>query len=119
MIDECVETMKIIATTLDMDKENCIQLLELSKYESVKVGWDTTTTNTMVKFLLEESKSTIVEQFGILLKLRFISNKYFEKRTKKIREYAQALYDHEIRGICNTWTYLLIFEILLPKLCDN
>ncbi|KAL0462863.1 UNVERIFIED_CONTAM: hypothetical protein Slati_0173900 [Sesamum latifolium] len=40
LIHECVATIKIASTTLELDKESFIRLLELSLEGLVKVGWD-------------------------------------------------------------------------------
>ncbi|KAK4407362.1 putative enzymatic polyprotein [Sesamum angolense] len=40
LIDEWVAAIKIAATTLELDKENFIKLVELSLEGSVKIGWD-------------------------------------------------------------------------------
>lgn len=39
LIDEWITYMKIAATTLELDKENFVRLLELSMEGSIKVGW--------------------------------------------------------------------------------
>ncbi|KAL0461258.1 UNVERIFIED_CONTAM: hypothetical protein Slati_0013400 [Sesamum latifolium] len=42
LIDEWVAALKIAATTLELDRENFIRLVELSLEGSVKIGWDNT-----------------------------------------------------------------------------
>ncbi|KAL0346703.1 UNVERIFIED_CONTAM: putative enzymatic polyprotein [Sesamum calycinum] len=46
LIDEWVAAIKIAATTLELDKENFIKLVELSLEGSVKIGWDNTPADT-------------------------------------------------------------------------
>ncbi|KAL0381378.1 UNVERIFIED_CONTAM: hypothetical protein Sangu_0202100 [Sesamum angustifolium] len=42
LIDEWVAAIKIAATTLELDKENFIKLVELSLEGFMKIGWDNT-----------------------------------------------------------------------------
>ncbi|KAL0300183.1 UNVERIFIED_CONTAM: hypothetical protein Sangu_3135000 [Sesamum angustifolium] len=42
LIEEWVATIKIEATTPELDKENFIKLVELSFEDSVKIGWNNT-----------------------------------------------------------------------------
>ncbi|KAL0406105.1 UNVERIFIED_CONTAM: hypothetical protein Slati_3924400 [Sesamum latifolium] len=42
LIDEWVASLKIAATTLELDRENFIRLVELSLEGSVKIEWDNT-----------------------------------------------------------------------------
>lgn len=79
LIDEWVAAMKIAATTLELDKDNFIRLLELSLEGSVKVGWERTLDSTKQDILAGESKSTIAERFGRLIKIHFIGDGYFEE----------------------------------------
>ncbi|KAL0355336.1 UNVERIFIED_CONTAM: movement protein [Sesamum radiatum] len=78
LIDEWVAALKIAATTLELDRENFIRLVELSLEGSVKIGWDNTPEDTKVNILTGDSKSAIAEQLGRLIKIHFIGDGYFE-----------------------------------------
>ncbi|KAL0327833.1 UNVERIFIED_CONTAM: hypothetical protein Sangu_1861300 [Sesamum angustifolium] len=83
---------KIVATTLELDKKNFIKLVELSLEGSVKIEGDNTLEDTKTSILAGNSKSAIADRLGRLIKIHFIRDGYFEgSRTKKAREYAQAL----------------------------
>ncbi|KAL0283727.1 UNVERIFIED_CONTAM: hypothetical protein Sradi_7219700 [Sesamum radiatum] len=64
LIDEWVVAIKIAATTLELDKENFIKLVELSLEGSVKIGWDNTPADTKASILAGDSKSAIADRLG-------------------------------------------------------
>ncbi|KAL0375730.1 UNVERIFIED_CONTAM: hypothetical protein Scaly_0690600 [Sesamum calycinum] len=110
LIDERVATIKIAASTLELDKENFIKLLGLSLEGYVKIGWDNTPADTRASILAEDSKSAIVDRLGRLIKIHFIGDGYFKgSRTKKTREYAKALFGLELRSICAVDEYIYWF----------
>ncbi|KAL0392715.1 UNVERIFIED_CONTAM: hypothetical protein Sradi_2494300 [Sesamum radiatum] len=110
LIDEWVVAIKITPTTLELDKENCIKLVELSLEGSVKIGWDNTPVDTKASILAEDSKSAIADRLGRLIKIHFIGDGYFEgSRTEKAREYAQALFSLELRSIGAVDEYIYWF----------
>ncbi|KAL0457917.1 UNVERIFIED_CONTAM: hypothetical protein Slati_0418900 [Sesamum latifolium] len=78
-MDEWVAAMKIAATTLELDKENFITLLELSLEDSVKIGWDNTPEDTKASILIGDSKSVMAERLGRLIKIHFNGDGYFEE----------------------------------------
>ncbi|KAK4384442.1 movement protein [Sesamum angolense] len=111
LIDEWVAAIKIAATTLELDKENFIKLVELSLEGSVKIGWDNTPADTKASILAGYSKSAIADRLGRLIKIHFIGDGYFEgSRTEKAREYAQALFSLELRSICAVDEYIYWFR---------
>ncbi|KAL0413020.1 UNVERIFIED_CONTAM: hypothetical protein Sradi_1503700 [Sesamum radiatum] len=86
LIDEWVAALKIAATTLELDRENFIRLVELSLEGSVKIGWDNTPEDTKANILVGDSKSAIAERLGRLIKIHFIGDGYFEgSRIEKAR----------------------------------
>ncbi|KAL0431225.1 UNVERIFIED_CONTAM: hypothetical protein Sradi_0748500 [Sesamum radiatum] len=92
---------KIAATTLKLDRENFVRLVELSLEGSVKIRWDNIPEETKANILVGDSKSAIVERLGRLIKIHFIGDGHFEgSRAKKAREYTQALFGLELRNIC-------------------
>ncbi|KAL0445082.1 UNVERIFIED_CONTAM: hypothetical protein Slati_2230900 [Sesamum latifolium] len=107
LIDEWVVALKIAATTLELDGENFIRLVELSLEGSVKIGWDNTPEDTKANILAGDSKSAIAERLGRLIKIHFIGDGYFEgSKAEKAREYAQALFGLELRSICAVHEYI-------------
>ena len=111
LIDEWVSSMKIAATTLDLDRENFIRLIELSLEGSVKIGWKTTLPRLKEQILEGESKSTIAERFGRLFKTNFIGDGYFEEQeAEKTKVYTEALLDLELRSICAVDEYIYWFR---------
>ncbi|KAK4381155.1 movement protein [Sesamum angolense] len=111
LIDEWVAAIKIAATTLELDKENFIKLVELSLEGSVKIGWDNTPADTKASILAGDSKSAIADRLGRLIKIHFIGDGYFEEsRTEKARENAQALFSLELRSICAVDEYIYWFR---------
>ncbi|KAL0451706.1 UNVERIFIED_CONTAM: hypothetical protein Slati_1148700 [Sesamum latifolium] len=50
LIDEWVAALKIAATTLELDEENFIRLVELSLEGSMKIGWDNTLEDTKSQY---------------------------------------------------------------------
>ncbi|KAL2231153.1 UNVERIFIED_CONTAM: hypothetical protein Sindi_1709700 [Sesamum indicum] len=111
LIDEWVAAIKIAATTLELNKENFIKLVELSLEGSVKIGWDNTPEDTKVSILAGDSKGAIVDRLGRLIKIHFIGDEYFKGgRTEKAREYAQALFSLELRSICVVDEYIYWFR---------
>ncbi|KAK4393996.1 movement protein [Sesamum angolense] len=111
LIDEWVAAIKIAATTLELDKENFIKLVELSLEGSVKIGWDNTPSDTKANILAGDSKSAIADRLGRLIKIHFIGDGYFEgSRTKKAREYTEALFSLELRSICAIDEYIYWFR---------
>ncbi|KAL2237487.1 UNVERIFIED_CONTAM: hypothetical protein Sindi_0940400 [Sesamum indicum] len=111
LIDEWVAAIKIAATTLELDKENFIKLVELSLEGSVKIGWDNTPKDTKASILAEDSKGAIADRLGRLIKIHFIGDGYFEgSRAEKAREYAQALFSLELRSICAVDEYIYWFR---------
>ncbi|KAL2237555.1 UNVERIFIED_CONTAM: hypothetical protein Sindi_0947200 [Sesamum indicum] len=109
--DEWVAAIKIAATTLELDKENFIKLVELSLEGSVKIGWDNTPEDTKASILAGDSKGAIVDRLGRLIKIHFIGDGYFEgSRAEKAREYAQALFSLELRSICAVDEYIYWFR---------
>ncbi|KAL0412945.1 UNVERIFIED_CONTAM: hypothetical protein Sradi_1496200 [Sesamum radiatum] len=125
LIDELVAALKIAATTLELDRENFIRLVELSLEGSVKIGWDNTPEDTKAHILAGDSKSA-TERLGRLIKIHFIGDGYFEgSRAEKAREYTQALFGLELRNICAVDEYIYWFRkyffqsgvatVVLPK----
>ncbi|KAL0283030.1 UNVERIFIED_CONTAM: hypothetical protein Sangu_2916200 [Sesamum angustifolium] len=111
LIDEWVVAIKIGATTLELDKENFIKLVELSLESSVKIGWDNSPADTKASILAGDSKSVIADRLGRLIKIHFIRDGYFEgSRAEKAREYAQALFSIELRSICAIDEYIYWFH---------
>ncbi|KAL0463447.1 UNVERIFIED_CONTAM: hypothetical protein Slati_0232300 [Sesamum latifolium] len=111
LIDEWVAALKIAATTLELDRENFIRLVELSLEGSVKIGWDNTPEDTKANILAGDLKSAITERLGRLIKIHFIEDGYFEgSKTEKAREYAQALFGLELRSICAVDEYIYWFR---------
>ncbi|KAL2235895.1 UNVERIFIED_CONTAM: hypothetical protein Sindi_1321700 [Sesamum indicum] len=111
LIDEWVAAIKIAATTLELDKENFIKLVELSLEGSVKIGWDNTPEDTKASILAGDSKGAIADRLGRLIKIHFIGDGYFEgSRAEKAREYAQALFSLELRSICAVDEYIYWFR---------
>ncbi|KAL2235719.1 UNVERIFIED_CONTAM: hypothetical protein Sindi_1304100 [Sesamum indicum] len=111
LIDEWVAAIKIAATTLELDKENVIKLVELSLEGSVKIGWDNTPKDTEASILAGDSKGAIADRLGRLIKIHFIGDGYFEgSRAEKAREYAQALFSLELRTICAVDEYIYWFR---------
>ncbi|KAL2228408.1 UNVERIFIED_CONTAM: hypothetical protein Sindi_1820500 [Sesamum indicum] len=107
LIDEWVAAINIAATTLELDKEHFIKLVELSLEGSVKIGWDNTPKDTKASILAGDSKEAIADQLGRLIKIHFIGDGYFEgSRAEKAREYAQALFSLELRSICAVDEYI-------------
>ncbi|KAL2252704.1 UNVERIFIED_CONTAM: hypothetical protein Sindi_0065100 [Sesamum indicum] len=64
LIDELVAAIKIAATTLELDKENFIKLVELSLEGSVKIGWDNISEDTKASILAGDSKGAIADRLG-------------------------------------------------------
>ncbi|KAL0415875.1 UNVERIFIED_CONTAM: hypothetical protein Slati_3419400 [Sesamum latifolium] len=56
-MDEWVTTLKIATTTLELDRENFIRLVELSLKGSVKIGWDKIPEDTKANILAEIPKA--------------------------------------------------------------
>ncbi|KAL2240880.1 UNVERIFIED_CONTAM: hypothetical protein Sindi_0729200 [Sesamum indicum] len=111
LIDEWVAAIKIATTTLELDKENFIKLVELSLEGSVKIGWDNTPEDTKASILAGDSKGAIPDRLGTLIKIHFIGDGYFEgSRAEKAREYAQALFSLELRSICAIDEYIYWFR---------
>ncbi|KAL2248167.1 UNVERIFIED_CONTAM: hypothetical protein Sindi_2669000 [Sesamum indicum] len=78
LIDEWVTTIKIAATSLELDKENFIKLVELSLEGSVKMRWDNTPEYSKASILVEDSKGAIADRLGRPIKIHFIGDGYFE-----------------------------------------
>ncbi|KAL0345430.1 UNVERIFIED_CONTAM: hypothetical protein Sradi_4374300 [Sesamum radiatum] len=117
LIDEWVAALKIAATTLELDRENFIRLVELSLEGSVKIGWDNTLEDTKANILAGDSKSAIAERLGRLMKIHFIRDGYFEgSRAEKARKYTQALFGLELRNICAVDEYIYWFRIFIKDL---
>ncbi|KAL0448835.1 UNVERIFIED_CONTAM: hypothetical protein Slati_1439900 [Sesamum latifolium] len=111
LIDEWVAALKIAATTLELDRENFIRLVELSLEGSVKIGCDSTPEDTKANILAGDSKSAIAERLGRLIKIHFIGDGYFEgSKTEKAREYAQAIFGLELRSFCAVDEYIYWFR---------
>ncbi|KAL0440532.1 UNVERIFIED_CONTAM: hypothetical protein Slati_2536200 [Sesamum latifolium] len=105
------ETLKIATTTLKLDRENFIRLVELSLKGFVKIRWDNTPEDTKANILAGDSKSAIAERLGRLIKIHFIGDGYFEgSKTEKAREYAQALFGLELRSIYAVDEYIYWFH---------
>ncbi|KAL0431467.1 UNVERIFIED_CONTAM: hypothetical protein Sradi_0772700 [Sesamum radiatum] len=84
---------------------------ELSLEGSVQIGWDNTPEDTKANILAGDSKSVIADRLGRLIKIHFIGDGYFEgSRTKKAREYTQALFGLELRNICAVDEYIYWFR---------
>ncbi|KAL0413517.1 UNVERIFIED_CONTAM: hypothetical protein Sradi_1553400 [Sesamum radiatum] len=99
LIDEWVAALKIATTTLELDRENFIRLVELSLEGSVKIGWDNTPEDTKVNILAGDSKSAIAERLGRLIKIHFMGDGYFEgSKAENARGYTQALFGLEVRS---------------------
>ncbi|KAL0287360.1 UNVERIFIED_CONTAM: hypothetical protein Sradi_7126600 [Sesamum radiatum] len=106
LIDAWVAALKIATTTLKLDRENFIRLVELSLEGSVKIGWDNIPEDIKANILAGDSKSAIAERLGRLIKIHFIGDGYFERsRVDKAREYTQALFGLELRNICSVDEY--------------
>ncbi|KAL2247281.1 UNVERIFIED_CONTAM: hypothetical protein Sindi_2580400 [Sesamum indicum] len=104
-------TIKIAATTLELDKENFMKFVELSLEGSVKIGWDNTPEDTKASILTGDSKGVIADRLGRLIKIHLIGDGYFEgSRAEKAREYAQALFSLELRSICAVDEYIYWFR---------
>ncbi|KAL0409346.1 UNVERIFIED_CONTAM: hypothetical protein Sradi_1869000 [Sesamum radiatum] len=56
LIDEWVAALKIASTTLELDRENFIKLVELSLEGFVEIGWDNTRKIPKLIFLLRFQK---------------------------------------------------------------
>ncbi|KAL0294781.1 UNVERIFIED_CONTAM: hypothetical protein Sradi_6868400 [Sesamum radiatum] len=111
LIDEWVATLKIAATTLELDRENFIRLVELSLEGSGKIVWDITPEDTKANILAGDSKSAIAERLERLIKIHFIGDGYFEgSKPEKARKYAQALFGLELRSICAVDEYIYYFR---------
>ncbi|KAL0311278.1 UNVERIFIED_CONTAM: hypothetical protein Sangu_2422500 [Sesamum angustifolium] len=54
--DKCVAAIKIATTTLELDKENFIKLVELSLNGFVNIGWDNTPIDTKASILVRDQK---------------------------------------------------------------
>ncbi|KAL0416045.1 UNVERIFIED_CONTAM: hypothetical protein Slati_3436400 [Sesamum latifolium] len=67
LIYEWVVALKIAATTLELDQENFIRLVQLSLESSVKIRWDNTPEDTRANILAGDSKSAIAERLGRLI----------------------------------------------------
>ncbi|KAL2228557.1 UNVERIFIED_CONTAM: hypothetical protein Sindi_1835400 [Sesamum indicum] len=103
--------IKIAATTLELDKENFIKLVELSLEGSVKIRWDNILEDTKASILSIDSKGAIADRIGRLIRIHFISDGYFEgTRVEKAREYAQTLFSLELRSICTANEYIYWFR---------
>ncbi|KAL0360958.1 UNVERIFIED_CONTAM: hypothetical protein Sradi_3780300 [Sesamum radiatum] len=59
LIDHWVAVLKIAATTLKLNRENFIRLVELSLEGSVKIAWDNILEDTKANILAEDSKRAI------------------------------------------------------------
>ncbi|KAL2230681.1 UNVERIFIED_CONTAM: movement protein [Sesamum indicum] len=111
LIDEWVAAIKIAATTLELDKDNFIKLVELSLEGSVTIGWDNTPEDIKASILAGDSKGAIADRLGRLIKIHIIGDGYFEgSRVEKAREYAQALFSLELRSICAVDEYIYWFR---------
>ncbi|KAL0331715.1 UNVERIFIED_CONTAM: hypothetical protein Sangu_1717000 [Sesamum angustifolium] len=98
-------------TTLELDKENFIKLVELSLVGSVKIEWDNTSKDTKANILVRYSKSTIAERLRRLIKIHFIEDGCFEgNKAENARENAQALIGLELRSICTEDEYINWFH---------
>ncbi|KAL2231233.1 UNVERIFIED_CONTAM: hypothetical protein Sindi_1717700 [Sesamum indicum] len=105
-----VAVIKIAATTLELDKKNFIKLVELSLEGSVKIGWDNTPEDTKASILAADLKGEIADWLGRLIKIHLIGDLYFEESTtEKAREYAQALFNLELRSIFEVDEYIYWF----------
>ncbi|KAL0387849.1 UNVERIFIED_CONTAM: hypothetical protein Sradi_2666700 [Sesamum radiatum] len=77
LIDEWVAAIKIAATTLELDKENFIKLVELSLEGSVKIGRDNTLEDTKANVRFGDLKSAIADRLERLNKIHLIGDGYF------------------------------------------
>ncbi|KAK4388172.1 hypothetical protein Sango_2423800 [Sesamum angolense] len=81
-----VAAINIAATTLELDKENFIKLVELSLEGSMKIGRDNTPADTKASILAGDSKSAIADRLERLIKIHFIGDGYFKgSRAEKAR----------------------------------
>ncbi|KAL2228675.1 UNVERIFIED_CONTAM: hypothetical protein Sindi_1847200, partial [Sesamum indicum] len=104
-------TIKIATTTLELNKENFIKLVELSCEGSAKIGWDNTVEDTKASIFAGDSKGAIADRLGRLIKIHFIGDGYFEgSGAEKAREYAQALFSLELTSICAVDEYIYLFR---------
>ncbi|KAL0302252.1 UNVERIFIED_CONTAM: hypothetical protein Sangu_3110600 [Sesamum angustifolium] len=86
LIDEWIAAIKIAVTTLELDKENFIKLVELSLEGFVKIGWDNTPEDTKANILAGDLKSATTDRLERLIKIHFIGDGYFEgSRVEKTR----------------------------------
>ncbi|KAL0400268.1 UNVERIFIED_CONTAM: hypothetical protein Sradi_2370100 [Sesamum radiatum] len=94
-MDEWVAALKIAATTLELDRENFIRLVELSLEGFVKIGWDNTPEDTKANILAGDSKSAIAERLGRLIKIHSsemdTSWEVEHKRLENIHKHSLAL----------------------------
>ncbi|KAK4383553.1 Zinc finger BED domain-containing protein RICESLEEPER 3 [Sesamum angolense] len=93
--DRWVAAIKIAATTLELDEENFIKLVELSLEGFVKIGWDNTPADTKASIFAGDSKSAIADRLGRPIKIHFIGDGYFEgsrqKRLENMHKLSLAL----------------------------
>ncbi|KAL2225656.1 UNVERIFIED_CONTAM: hypothetical protein Sindi_3026500, partial [Sesamum indicum] len=98
LIDEWAAAIKKAATTVELDKENIIKLVELSMEGSVKIIWDNNPEDTKTSTLFGDSKGAIADRLGRLIKIDVIGDCYFEgSRPEKDKEYTQSLFSLEPR----------------------
>ncbi|KAL0405278.1 UNVERIFIED_CONTAM: hypothetical protein Slati_3841700 [Sesamum latifolium] len=100
LIDAWVAALKIAATTLELDREIFIRVVELSLEGSMNIGWDNTPEDTKANILAGDSKSAIVERLGRLTKIHLSEMDTSKEVRQKAREYTQTLFGLELRSIC-------------------
>ncbi|KAL2248169.1 UNVERIFIED_CONTAM: hypothetical protein Sindi_2669200 [Sesamum indicum] len=106
-------SIKIAVTTLELDKENFIKLVELSLERSVKIGWDNNPEDIKARILVGDSKGEVVDRLRRPIKIHFIGDGYFEgSRSEKAREYNGVATDVAapmfFAKICSPWREILI-----------
>ena len=72
LINEWVSSMKIAVSTLDLDKNNFIKLIELSLVGSAKYAWNQVTDEMKAGVYEGDSKSTIADRAGNIFRILFI-----------------------------------------------
>ncbi|KAL0282595.1 UNVERIFIED_CONTAM: hypothetical protein Sradi_7256300 [Sesamum radiatum] len=78
LIDEWVAALKIATTTLELNQENFIRLVEFELGRFCEDQMGNTPEDTKANILVRDSKSAIAERLGRLIKIHFIGDGYFE-----------------------------------------
>ena len=111
LITEWVSSMKIAVSTLDLDKNNFIKLIELSLIGSAKYAWNQVTDDVKAGIYEGDSKSTIADRAGNIFRILFIGEGYFEeKESEKKRINTQYLMSIKLESICSIDEYIYWFR---------